>query len=80
MILERGLWIELGLNLELSEHIIEVDGEPFKGSTEPMVDLVLYIFNDLNIEILHLKKFLPMLISKKYTSQNMYVLLQKDYV
>ena len=32
-----------------SEHIIEVDDGPFKGSTAPMVDLGTYISKYLNI-------------------------------
>ena len=48
MILGRDLLTELVLNLKLSEHIIEADDGPFKGSTTPMVDLDAFIFKDLN--------------------------------
>ena len=44
MILGRYLLIELGLNLKFSEHVIESDDGPFKGSTTPMVDLGMYVF------------------------------------
>ena len=49
MILGRDILTELGLNLKLSEHVIEVDDVPFNGSTTPMVDLDTSIFKDLNI-------------------------------
>ena len=45
MILGRYILTELGLNLKFSEHVIEADDGPFKGSTTPMVDLVMYKFN-----------------------------------
>ena len=48
MILERYVLTELGLDLKLSEFIIEADDRPFKGSTTPMVDLGMSIFKDLN--------------------------------
>ena len=48
MILGQYLLIELGLNLKLSEHVIESDDGPFKGYTTPMVHLDTYIFKDLN--------------------------------
>ena len=48
MILERYLWTELGLNLKLSQHVIEADDGIFKGSTKPMFDLGTYVFKDLN--------------------------------
>ena len=44
MILGRDLLTELGLNVKLSNHVIEGDGRPFKGSTAPMVDLGMYEF------------------------------------
>ena len=47
MILSRYLRTELGLNLQLSDHSITAYGEPFKGSTESMVDLGTYEFKDL---------------------------------
>ena len=50
MILGIYLLTELGLNLEFSEHVIEEDDGPFKGSTAPMVDLSKYIYIILNIE------------------------------
>ena len=48
MILGRYLLIELLLNLKFSEHVIEADDGPFKGSTTPMVNLGKYIFKYLN--------------------------------
>ena len=48
MILGWDLLSELALNLKLSDHIIEADGGPFKGSTTPMVDLGTYEFKNLN--------------------------------
>ena len=39
MILGRDLWTELGLNLKLSDYVIESDDETFNGSTTTMVDL-----------------------------------------
>ena len=39
---------ELVFNLEFYEHVIEADDGNFNGSTAPMVDLVAYIFKDLN--------------------------------
>ena len=47
-----------GLNLKFSDHVIEADDEPFKGSTEPMVDLDMYKFKDLNTGKLHPKNSL----------------------
>ena len=48
MILGRAILTELVIILKLSEHTIETDDGPFKGSTTPMVDLGTYIFTDLN--------------------------------
>ena len=48
MILGRDILTELGLNLKLSENVIEADDGPFKGSTTPMVGLVTYVFKYLN--------------------------------
>ena len=42
MILGRYLLTGLGLNLKLSDHVIEADDRPFKASTTPAVDLVTY--------------------------------------
>ena len=39
MILGRYLLIYLGLNLKLSDHVIEADDGPFKGYTAPMVSM-----------------------------------------
>ena len=38
MILGRDLLTELGLNLKFSEHVIEADDGPFKGSKTIIVD------------------------------------------
>ena len=74
LILRRGLLTELGLNFKFSEHIIEADDGPFKVYKTLMVDLGKYMFKIL-IEIkLYLKNVLPMIKSKKYTIQNIYVL------
>ena len=48
MILGRGLWTELVLNIKNSEHVIEADDGPFIGSTAHMADLVSYVFKYLN--------------------------------
>ena len=39
IILGRYILTEWGLNIKLSDHVIEVDDGPLKGSTEPMVDM-----------------------------------------
>ena len=44
IILGTNILTELVLNLKLSEHVIEADGGPFKGSITPMIDLGMYIF------------------------------------
>ena len=44
MILGRDILTELRLNIKFSEHVIEADDGPFKGSTTPMVDLGTYMF------------------------------------
>ena len=49
MILGRDILKALGLNIKFSEHVIEEDDVPLKGSTEPMVDLGKYEFKILNI-------------------------------
>ena len=48
MILGQYLLTELGLNLKISEHVIEANYITFKGSTTPMVDLSTYVFKYLN--------------------------------
>ena len=48
MILGRDLLTALGLNLKSSDHVIEADDGPFKGSTPPMVDMGMYEFKYLN--------------------------------
>ena len=48
MILGRDILIKLGLYLNFSNHAIESDDGPFMITTAPMVDLVAYIFKDLN--------------------------------
>ena len=48
MILGRYLLTYLGLNLQLSDHTIEADDGPFKGSRAPMVDMGTQEFKDLN--------------------------------
>ena len=50
MILGRYLLTPSGLNLKLSDHAIEADYIPLKGSTSPMVDVGTYEFKDLNTE------------------------------
>ena len=49
IILGRYLLPELGLNLKLSEHVIEAHDQNVKRYTTPMVNLGMYIFKDLNI-------------------------------
>ena len=48
MILGRYILKALGWNLKLSDDSIEENDEPFKGPTEPMVDLGTYKFKDWN--------------------------------
>ena len=48
MIPIRDLIIELGLNVNFSNHVIKADDGPFKGSTTPLVYLDVYKFKDLN--------------------------------
>ena len=48
MILGRDLLTKSGLNIKLSENVIESDDGPFNRSTTPMVDLGTYIFKYLN--------------------------------
>ena len=48
MVLGRDILTALGLNLKFSDHVIKVNGGPFKGSTIPMFDLGTYEFKDLN--------------------------------
>ena len=57
MILGQDILTWLGLNLKWSEHFIEVDDWSFKGSTITMVDLVKYLFKDLNIEKITSEEF-----------------------
>ena len=42
MILGRYLLTELGLNLKLSEHVMEENDGPLKGPMAPMLDLGTY--------------------------------------
>ena len=49
IILGRDLLTALVLNLKLSEHVIEADGGTLKGSSSPLVDLVMYKFRNLSI-------------------------------
>ena len=48
IILGRDLLTLLGLNLKFSEHAIEADYGPLKGSSSPMVDLGMYELRNLN--------------------------------
>ena len=48
MILGRYLLIEFLLNPKLSKHAFKRGDETLKGSTAPMIDLVMYRFKDLN--------------------------------
>ena len=36
------------ININFSDHFIEADDTPFKGSTAPMVNLDIYAFKGLN--------------------------------
>ena len=47
-ILGRYILTESGLNLNLTDHVIEAGDGPFIGATAPMVDLGAYVFKDLN--------------------------------
>ena len=44
VILDRDISTELGLNIKISEHVIEADDGPLIGATSPMVDLGVYVF------------------------------------
>ena len=79
MILGWYISIELGLNLKLSEHVIEADDRPFEGSTTLMVDLGTYVFKYLNTGKLHLNNRLLILRSKYYIIHNMYTQPLKNY-
>ena len=48
MILDRYILKYLGINLQLSDHVIEWYDRIFKESTSPMVHLGTYTFKDLN--------------------------------
>ena len=78
MILGTYILTELGINLKKIKHVIEADDGNFIGSTAHIVDLGAYRFEYLNIGKLNLKNILLALTSKKYMSQNMFVLLLKD--
>ena len=80
MVLGQYLLTELGLNLKLSENIIEANYGPFKGSTTPKVNLGMYIFKDLNTGKLYQRNFLLMLTPKKYIDQRMNILIQNNCV
>ena len=41
--------------MKISDHIIEADDGPFKGSTTPMADLGTYVLKHLNTGKLHPK-------------------------
>ena len=58
MILRRDILAELGLNMELSDNVIEAYDGPFQGSTAPMVGLGAYEFKDLETGKLHSKNCL----------------------
>ena len=47
-ILGRYLLTELGLNINIYDHVIEAHDGPLKGSTAPMVDMGRYEFKGLN--------------------------------
>ena len=71
MILGRDLLTELVLNLKLSNHIIEVDDEPFKVYTAPIVDLGTYQFTDLETSKITLKEFfINAQVTKVYESKH----------
>ena len=48
MTLGQDILKELGLNLKCSEHVVEADDGPFKGSTTSMFDFDTCMFKDLN--------------------------------
>ena len=52
IMLGRDLLIASGLDLNLSNHVIEADDGYFKGSSAPMVDLGTYEFKYLNAGII----------------------------
>ena len=48
MILGRDLFTALGLNIKLSDYVIEPYYVYFQGSTAPVVGLVTYAFKNIN--------------------------------
>ena len=48
MILGQDILTELVFSLKFTDHIIEANYGPFKGSTTPVVDLGTYKFKNLN--------------------------------
>ena len=48
MILDLYILTALGLNPKFSDHTIEADDRPLKGSTAPIVDLGMYELKNLN--------------------------------
>ena len=48
MTLGQDILKELVLNLKCSEHVVEADDGPFKGSTTSMFDFDTCMFKDLN--------------------------------
>ena len=67
MILGRYLLTDLGLDIKISEHLIEADSGPLKGSKTPMVNLGPYEFNILNTgEITPEESFINTLINRQW--------------
>ena len=58
MILGRDILTALGINLKLSDHVIEACYGPFKGNTATMIDLGTYEFRYLETGKLHINSCL----------------------
>ena len=71
MILVRYLLTSLESNLKWSEHTIEVDDGPFKGSKILMFDLGVYAFKYLNTVNISLEEYFTNAYSDKlYESEH----------
>ena len=61
----------MGLNINISKHVIKADDGTLNGSTTPMVDLGTYIFKDLNAgKIKPEELFTNSYVKEVYESEN----------
>ena len=81
MNLDRYLLTELLLNSKISEHVIKAYYDPFIGSTSPMVDLVAYVFKDLNTrEIKPGESFTDAYVKEVYESEHVFTATKQLHV